>query len=122
MLLIVCACAHVPTDVEQQKECQRQLDGGVSVNYRKLHPQCGQIESVRFPITDENTFREAFPCAEAVDFSKERVDVISFWESMGNDIRTLRRSRRCAARSVAARSATYRRPNPRAGRWTSSDT
>jgi hypothetical protein len=76
----------VPTDVEQQKECQRQLDGGVAVAYREIHPRCGQPERVRFPITDEGTFREAFPCAEAVDFTKERVDVVSFWESYGDDV------------------------------------
>jgi hypothetical protein len=27
-LLVVSACAHVPTDVEQQKACQHELDGG----------------------------------------------------------------------------------------------
>jgi hypothetical protein len=80
-------CAHRPTDVEQQAACQKQLDGGTSVSYRELHPRCGDLMRIHAPITDEAAFREAFPCeTTAIDFTKERVDVISFWESDGNDI------------------------------------
>ena len=86
-LLLLCGCAHIPTDVEQQATCQKELHGGTSVSYRELRPKCGDPNTIHSPFTDEAAFRAAFPCeTSAIDFSKERVEVITFWESDGNDI------------------------------------